>query len=122
MNISFKKCGYIELVEARRTNFNVYAEEASPGCYWSWRRRSQVVHLPMLQLLSYLFETKAICDVSKKTADHCAASYNIPISTTNPNELFQNPDIDAIIILTSDEYHAPYSIAALQAGKSVLVE
>lgn len=83
---------------------------------------AQVIHLPTLQLLSYLFETKAVCDVSKKTADHCASVYNIPISTTNPNEIFHNQEIDAVILLTSDEYHAPYTIAALEAGKSVLVE
>jgi predicted dehydrogenase len=83
---------------------------------------AQVIHLPTLQLLSYLFETKAVCDVSKKNADHCAAVYKIPIFTTDPNETFQSREIDAIILLTYDKYHAPYAIAALEAVMSVLVE
>lgn len=81
-----------------------------------------MVHLPILQLLSHLFITEAICDVSLKTADHCASKFSIPISTTNPNDLFNNKEIDVIFVLTSDEFHAPYTIAALKAGKHVMVE
>jgi predicted dehydrogenase len=83
---------------------------------------AQVVNLPTIQLLSYLFETKAVCEVPKKTAGHCAAVYNNPISTTARNEIVKNEEIDAVILLTSEEYHASYSIAALEAAKFVLVE
>jgi predicted dehydrogenase len=81
-----------------------------------------VVHLPILQLLSHLFITQAICDVSLKTANHCASKFSIPISTTNPEDLFNNEQVDIIFILTSDEFHAPYTIASLKAGKPVMVE
>jgi predicted dehydrogenase len=81
-----------------------------------------VVHLPILQLLSHLFITQAICDVSLKTANHCASKFSIPISTTNPEDLFNNEQVDIIFILTSDEFHAPYTIASLKAGKTVMVE
>ena len=83
---------------------------------------AQVVHLPILQLLSQLYITEAICDISKKTADHCASKFHIPHSTTDPYGLINSPDIDLIFNLTSDEFHAPYTIAALEAGKHVMVE
>lgn len=83
---------------------------------------AQVIHLPILQLLSQLYITQAVCDISKKTADHCASKFHIPHSTTDPYELINSPDIDLIFNLTSDEFHAPYTIAALEAGKHVMVE
>jgi predicted dehydrogenase len=75
-----------------------------------------------LQLLSHLFTTQAICDVSSKTARHCAEKFSIPLCTTNPDDLFKSEDIDIVFILTSDEFHAPYTIAGLEAGKTVMVE
>jgi predicted dehydrogenase len=44
------------------------------------------------------------------------------MSTTNPDDVFCSPDIEVVLILTSDEFHAPYVIAALRAGKTVMVE
>ncbi|KAF9880258.1 myo-inositol 2-dehydrogenase [Colletotrichum karsti] len=83
---------------------------------------AQIVHLPTFMLLSSLFKVTTICDVSQKTADHCRAKFGIPYATTNPDDIFNDPAIDVVMILTSDEYHAPYAIASLEAGKSVLVE
>lgn len=60
--------------------------------------------------------------MSAKTSQHCASKFSIPVATTDPEVLFQDKQIDLILVLTSDEYHAPYTIAALQAGKSVMVE
>lgn len=81
-----------------------------------------MVHLPVLQLLSHLFTTVAICDASLKTTLHCAEKFHIPVFTTNPDDLFQNENIDVIFVLTLDEFHEVHVIAALQAGKSVMVE
>jgi predicted dehydrogenase len=83
---------------------------------------AQVVHIPTLVFLSRLFKIKTICDVSQKTADHCAAKFGIPNATSDANDIFKDPKIDVVFVLTSDEFHAPYSIAALQTGKHVLVE
>lgn len=63
-----------------------------------------------------------ICDVSLKTATRCADKFSIPIATTDPNELFHSDDIDIIFVLTLDEFHAPLTVAALQAEKFVMVE
>lgn len=83
---------------------------------------AQIIHLPILQLLSHLYKVTTICDISKKTADHCAAKFGIPTGTTNPHDIFKSADIDVVFNLTSDEFHAPYTIAGLKAGKFVMVE
>ncbi|POR34955.1 hypothetical protein TPAR_04867 [Tolypocladium paradoxum] len=83
---------------------------------------AQIVHLPTFLFLSSLYRVTAICDVSQKTADHCATRFGIPRATTNPADIFNDASIDVVVVLTSDEYHAPYTIACLQAGKNVLVE
>lgn len=83
---------------------------------------AQIVHLPTFAFLSKFFKVKIICDISLKTATHCANRFGIPRPTTDPTEVFNDGEIDAVVVLTSDEFHAPYAIAALQAGKHVLVE
>lgn len=83
---------------------------------------AQVIHIPTLQLLDHLYSIVAICDASKKSADHCAHKFRIPIATTDPQIIFDNPDIDVVLVLTSDEFHVPYTVAALQHGKHAFVE
>ncbi|KAM3423289.1 hypothetical protein BST61_g728 [Cercospora zeina] len=83
---------------------------------------AQVIHLPVLSLLSHLYITTAICDISKKTAEHCAAKFHIPLATSDPNDIFQSAEVDVVFILTSDEFHEPYAIAALEAGKHIMIE
>ena len=48
--------------------------------------------------------------------------YSIPTSTQNAADIFEEPEIDPVFILTSDGYHETYAVAALQAGKSVMLE
>jgi predicted dehydrogenase len=83
---------------------------------------AQIVHLPTFMFLSSYYKVTKICDVSRKTADHCATKFSIPHATTNPADIFDDANIDVVVVLTSDEYHAPYTIEALQKGKMVLVE
>lgn len=83
---------------------------------------AQIVHIPTLVLLSRLFKIKTICDVSKKTADHCASKFGIHTSTTNASDIFNDASIDVVFVVTSDEFHAPFAMAALEAGQHVLVE
>ncbi|KAF4467850.1 myo-inositol 2-dehydrogenase [Fusarium albosuccineum] len=83
---------------------------------------AQIVHVPTLVFLSRLFKITTICDISKKTAEHCAAKFGIPKSTNNVDDIFNDASIDVVFVLTSDEFHAPYTITALQSGKYVLLE
>jgi predicted dehydrogenase len=83
---------------------------------------AQVIHLPTLSLLSHLYTLVAICDVSQNAATHCAKKFHIPKATTDPLEVIGLPEVDVVFNLTSDQFHAPYTIAALQAGKNVMLE
>ena len=83
---------------------------------------AQVIHLPTLQLLNHLFEISALCDLSQKQLDFCNARHRIPKVGTDAHAILNDPDIDVIFNLTSDEYHETYTIAALKAGKNVLLE
>jgi predicted dehydrogenase len=59
---------------------------------------------------------------NSQNAEHCAEKYHIALSTTDPEDIFKHPDIDVIFNLTSDEFHEYYTIAALKAGKHVMLE
>lgn len=83
---------------------------------------AQVIHLPVLSMLAHLYSVSIICDLSKKNAEHCAWKFHIPKATTDPQEVFKSADVDVVFVLTSDEFHAPYTIAALEAGKHVMIE
>jgi predicted dehydrogenase len=43
-------------------------------------------------------------------------------TTTDPNALIADPDVDAVVIATPVEYHFDLAMATLRAGKHVLVE
>lgn len=64
----------------------------------------------------------AVCDLKEERARAKAEKYNIPQVYTDYKELLSNPDIDAVSICTWNNSHAEISIAALKAGKNVLVE
>lgn len=64
----------------------------------------------------------AICDVNGKRAKDVADKYGADKTYTDYRELLANPEIDAVSICTWNNTHAPISIAALDAGKHVLVE
>jgi len=91
---------------------------------------SQVVHIPALLFLRAKFQITYLCDVSAAALQHCAAGIPAspiatglpPRTTRDPAELCGSPDVDAVLIASSDEYHADHAVAALRAGKHVLVE
>ena len=51
-----------------------------------------------------------------------AVRHSVPLTFTNPSELIQHPEIDAIYIATPPHVHEQFAIEALQAGKFVYVE
>ncbi|WP_439116897.1 Gfo/Idh/MocA family protein [Paenibacillus aquistagni] len=64
----------------------------------------------------------AICDLNESRAQAKAEKYNIPYTYQDVHELLAREDIDAVSICTWNHSHAQISIAALKAGKHVLVE
>jgi predicted dehydrogenase len=64
----------------------------------------------------------AICDVRPDAAAEVAAAYGIPAVDTDYQAVLARQDIDAVVICTPNDSHAPVAIAAAQAGKHVLCE
>jgi predicted dehydrogenase len=83
---------------------------------------AQIVHLPILQQLADRFEIAALCDVSPGLLRAVGERYGVERRYTKAAELAVQPDLDSVLVLNSDEYHADHTIAALRNGKHVLVE
>lgn len=64
----------------------------------------------------------AICDKNEARARAAADKYGIPHVYTDYRELLADASIDAVSVCTWNNTHAEISIAALDAGKHVLVE
>lgn len=64
----------------------------------------------------------AVCDLNEERAKQAADKYGATKVYTDYNELLADPVIEAVSICTWNNTHAEISIAALNAGKHVLVE
>ena len=65
-------------------------------------------------------EVAALCDPARERAEQRAAQWGItPRIYTSYDQLLDDPDIDAVELLTPTPLHAEQSIAALEAGKHV---
>lgn len=51
-----------------------------------------------------------------------AESIRIPVCTTDPEEVFRDPEIDAVFICSSTNTHAEFIIRAAEAGKDIFCE
>ena len=67
-------------------------------------------------------ELFAICDVADDLRDRMAATYAPRKSFRDYDAMLADPELDAVIIATSDAFHVPAASAALAAGKHVLCE
>ena len=85
---------------------------------------AQVIHLPILEALGDRFRLAAVCDVSPTLLGAMGDRYGLPADARygDYRDLVQRADLDAVLVLTSDEYHADNTVAALNNGKHVLVE
>ncbi len=55
-------------------------------------------------------------------AEDYARRHNVPVWTTNANDIITNPDVNAVYIATPPGSHGDYAVRALEAGKPVYVE
>ncbi|GAA5885083.1 hypothetical protein JCM6882_007221 [Rhodosporidiobolus microsporus] len=83
---------------------------------------AQTTHLPTFQLLSHLYKVTALCDVSPSFLKHGATKFGIQKTYTAFSDLIKDPEVDMVMILTADEYHADYAVQAADAGKAVFIE
>lgn len=81
---------------------------------------TQTVHLPVLGQKADV-AVAAVSDVDRDKVRAIAARYGIPHVLTD-EELFRHEEAEAILICTPNHLHEEQAIAALEAGKHVLVE
>ena len=67
-------------------------------------------------------ELAAVADPAPGAAEKLAASLGAPKFTTDPAEVFADPDIDAVVIAAPARFHADLVVAAAAAGKGVFCE
>ena len=82
---------------------------------------SSYVHLPGLRLCPQA-EIVAVCDADGNLARQRAAEYSVPHVLTGYQDLLRLPAVDAVVVATPTVLHAPIALAAIAAGKHVLVE
>ncbi len=82
---------------------------------------SQVMHLPILSKNPDV-EILGICDKDKSKTKVLAEKYKIKNYYSDYKELLKNDEITGVIVATPTDSHTELTIAALEAGKDVLVE
>jgi predicted dehydrogenase len=83
---------------------------------------AQVVHLPTLSQLAERFEVTALCDPSRTVLHGVADAWGVARRFEDPHALVACADVDAVLVANPDEFHAEATLAAVAAGKDVLVE
>lgn len=83
---------------------------------------AQIIHLPSLYQLADLYEVTALCDVSAKVLDGIGSHWGVAKRFFDYHELVQQPDVDAVLVANPHVYHTDVTLAAIAAGKHVLVE
>lgn len=63
-----------------------------------------------------------VCTATGLSARHAGDKFGFRYCTTDENEIFNDPDINTVVIATRHHLHARQVIAALNAGKHVFVE
>jgi predicted dehydrogenase len=67
-------------------------------------------------------ELYAICDTAEDLLARMAATHGPRTTYQRYEQMLADPQVDAVIIATSDQFHVPLSLQAIAAGKHVLVE
>ena len=83
---------------------------------------TQIIHLPSLYRLPDLFRVTALCDASQTVLDGVGAQWNIKNRYLHYEDLVNDPSVDVVLVANPNVYHAPVTLAAIAAGKHVLVE
>lgn len=79
------------------------------------------VHLPNLERHGGFVVTRVATRRGLATRE-IARRHGIAQATTDPGEILDDPEIDAVLITTRHDLHGPLVIAAARAGKHVFVE
>lgn len=80
------------------------------------------MHLPNIKQLSNLYQLRAVMSRTGTNAEAVAKQFGADYATTNYEKVLADDAVDLVLIATRHNLHADMVLAALQAGKHVLVE
>lgn len=78
-------------------------------------------HLDAMRRLGYA-EIVALATTSMETAGAKAAAHHVPRAYGNWRDLIADPDVEVVDIATPTSTHCPIALAAIAAGKHVIVD
>lgn len=79
-------------------------------------------YLPGTAALAPTVEMVAACDAVESHAEYAAEHFGIPNAYTRIQDLLNDPEVQAVEILTPWPYHFSLALEALKAGKHVYVQ
>jgi predicted dehydrogenase/threonine dehydrogenase-like Zn-dependent dehydrogenase len=83
---------------------------------------AKAVHLPNLAALGSRYKIQAVVNASGYKAKQIGSEFSAEYASTDYAEVLADPDVDAVLIATRHNLHGDMVLAALRAGKHVLVE
>ncbi|MBF0877161.1 Gfo/Idh/MocA family oxidoreductase [Gluconobacter cerevisiae] len=83
---------------------------------------AQLIHLPILKQLQDHYAVTALYDPSPSVLEQVGSNWNIPHRYTTLDDLLSDPTIDAIMVLSPDQFHGDHARSALRAQKHVFLE
>ena len=83
---------------------------------------ARAIHLPNLQRLQDRFAISAVASRTGVTALNAGKQYGSAYISSSPDELFQDPKLDFILIASRHNLHASQAIRAAENHKAVLLE
>ena len=83
---------------------------------------AQLMHLPILADMHNKYEIRAIADISPSLNSFIAEKYNVPKSYLSPVDLIKDPEVEAVFVLSPDQYHYDHIVEAIHQCKHVFVE
>ncbi|MER3404213.1 MAG: hypothetical protein C4289_02775, partial [Chloroflexota bacterium] len=82
---------------------------------------AHTTYLPGIQAMAETVELVAVCDLLEELARRAAAKFGAREIYTDYARMLAQAPIDAVVVLTNIQSHAPNVLAALQAGKHVYI-
>ncbi|MDC0309235.1 bi-domain-containing oxidoreductase [bacterium] len=79
-------------------------------------------HLPNMQALDRLYHLRAVVNRTGPSAKAVGQQFDADYVSTDPGKVLVDPEVDAVLIATRHHLHGSLALAALKAGKHVLVE
>src|SRR5262249_38794253 len=83
---------------------------------------TQIMHLPSLAQLAEQFAVAALCDVSDTVLQTVGAQWPVLKPFRDSHDLVAQNDVATVLVANPDAYHAEVALAAIAAGKHVLIE